>query len=852
MKTGRYSLAQLIGSDSIDQVVIPEIQRDYVWKEENVNTLLRSIKEKWKSKKSLSLDIAAEGQPIEDALKDNRLSTRIGFIYAYYDASDSRRLYLIDGQQRITTLYLLLLALYSQAYKMLKEDGKSAEKKNHKADFLSRYMPIDDHPKLDYRVRESAHRFLVDFIRYILDNPDGDFRNESEKYYSIYDIDPTVKSILTNFEVIKEWVKDQLTDSTKISHLIDYIENFIEFNYFDTGLSRQGERLYLYMNSRGEQLSQQEQIRPTIIAHAAGQKLAVGRDWERWQNFFWQHRDKEMPRANADAGFKGFLKVAVILHQARFLEAKMKERGEQQSPMEVRKNYIKEQGELRITKYILDNASEVEMKEKKDCVDDASSFNYEWLSKVYEAYHRLSDIYDRAKSKNGDFIGKFPFIREDKWRSSESIDTIHYIPLCGTLLLAVLWGKEISDESIYRMAMYLLCRSDNDNNSKNPDTATIQAMDMAIAMHDAGVQDVRDLSSRVEIKAQHMRDYENKMWKHIHDAEWERLYWNIVSDQEFNRFFDGTHDVLFQLTSEKVNSVTVVEMKGFMGRFKERFLKVRNGEEGRKLRKDLLKYGDISIEAGSFTDNLGNEKLMYPYKFPVDDSEWHKFFDDKDNQGKNKEKNRAIVRNYVNGQPVTSNDGILQALAKGIDIMSPFYYKYLWYKPDDALYPDIVILTRCVPKKNLALSLPSYLLQRKIKGEWFWDENIGYYVVVDFSITNGKWEVKKDVWGNFALEFVFVYEWNEKKPHWDIFLTTREEDEPLSKFFRIRDLTEWEGVWEKSKKKVRKNPYKMKLKIDFTDTKGYDKTGNLQSVKKILAWYKSMPSTLISAYKKNK
>ena len=798
MKTGRYSLAQLIGSDNIDQVVIPEMQRDYVWKAENVNALLRSIEAKWQNKKSLSLDIAAEGQPIEDALKDYltkeyerlRFSTRIGFIYAYYDASDSKRLYLIDGQQRITTLYLLLLALYSQA-------GRAK-------DFLSRYMPLDDHPKLDYRVRESAHRFLVDFIGYILDNPDGDFRNESEKYYSIYDIDPTVQAIKNNFSVIRLWVKDQLTDSTKISHLIDYIENFVEFNYFDTGLSRQGERLYLYMNSRGEQLSQQEQIRPTIIAHAAGQKLAVGRDWERWQNFFWQHRDKEMPRANADAGFKGFLKVAVILHQ---------------------KDYIKEQGELWITKYILENAS---------------SFNYEWLSKVYEAYHRLSDIYDRAKSKNGDFIGEFPFIREDKWRSSESIDTIHYIPLCGTLLLAVLWGKEISDENLYRMAMYLLCRSDNDNNSKNPNTATKQAMDMAIAMHKAGVQDVRDLSSRVEIKAQHMRDYESLMWAHIHDAEWERLYWNIVSDQEFNRFFDGTHDILFRLISEDVNSVTAAEMESFTDRFKERFFKVRNGEEGRKLRKDLLKYGDISMDAGNDTDKLENGKWMEQWRFPANDSDWHDFFED--------EEYRVIMRDYVNGLTPAYHDNNVTVIDKGLDIMSPSYYKYLWYNPDGALYPDIVILTRCVPKKNLAQSLPSYLLQRKLYKAWHWDGDFRM-CVVDFKITDSLYLTDGGK-GNFAIDF--VYKWDVHKPSWDISIVGRPIEvgnystpcRKIADYFNMEELTEWEAIAN--------DPHRIRLKREFVDTKPYDHEGNLQSITDILAWYDTVWQGLVSAYKKNK
>ena len=829
MKTGRYSLAQLIGSDNIDQVVIPEMQRDYVWKAENVSALLRSIEAKWQSKKTLSLGITAEGHPIEDVLQDYltkeyerlRFSTRIGFIYAYYDSSDSRRLYLIDGQQRITTLYLLLLALYSRA-------GKAK-------DFLDRYMPQPDHPKLDYRVRESAHRFLVDFIGHILDNPAADFRSESKKYYSIYDHDPTVKSILANFKVIRQWA-DQLVDLSRLPDLIDYIENFIEFNYFDTGLSRQGERLYLYMNSRGEQLSQQEQIRPTIIARAAGQKLAVGRDWERWQNFFWQHRYKENQKANADMGFKGFLKVAVILHQARFPETKMKDRevrnGRLQGLREVREDYIREQREWWITNYIIDNPS---------------TFKYEWLSKVFAAYKRLSDIYDRIKSKNGDFIGKFPFIRDWRWRSAESIQAINYIPLCGTLLLEILYreqGIPVSDENLYRMAMYLLCRSDNENNYKNPDMATIQAMEMAIAMHEAGVQDVRDLSPRVEIKVQHMRDYESLMWKRIHDADWERLYWEIVHTPTLNRFFNGTHDVLFRLADEDVDNVTYEEFESFYSKFAERFFKVKDAAN---LRKTLLAYGDISMDAGNLTDKLGNGKWMEQWKFPANDFEWHEVFKKKDY--------RAIVRDYVNGLTPAYHDSNVTVIAKGIDIMSPSYYKYLWDNPDGALYPDIVILTRCNPKKKLAQSLPSYLLQKRLmkKGHkaWHWNEDFRI-CVVDFKIVDGEYPLRftDGEKGNFAIDF--VYKWDAHKPSWDISIVGRpievgDYSTPLREiadYFNMEELTEWEAIAD--------NPHRIRLKREFVDTKPYDHEGNLQSITDILAWYDAMWQGLVAAYKKNK
>ena len=43
MNTGRYTLKSFLTDHNLDQIIIPEIQRDYVWQEENVTKLLISI-----------------------------------------------------------------------------------------------------------------------------------------------------------------------------------------------------------------------------------------------------------------------------------------------------------------------------------------------------------------------------------------------------------------------------------------------------------------------------------------------------------------------------------------------------------------------------------------------------------------------------------------------------------------------------------------------------------------------------------------------------------------------------------------------------------------------------------------
>lgn len=268
MKTGRYSLGQLLNNDDIDQIVIPELQRDYVWTPQNVTALLQSIGSNYARKEKLDLTIMDADKAVDQRSKQFltkeyerlRYNTRIGFIYAYYDASDNRRFYLIDGQQRITTLFLLLLAACVR-------QGEAGIEHFRKTYFK------DNRPHLDYRVREGAHNCLVDFIDYALTEtgrtsaaPGRDFKSLSPNYYHEYDNDPTACALLANYDVITQWLAEHYADRDDI---VEYVENFIEFNYFDTGLSQQGERLYLYMNSRGEELSSQEHRSRTVMGRVA-------------------------------------------------------------------------------------------------------------------------------------------------------------------------------------------------------------------------------------------------------------------------------------------------------------------------------------------------------------------------------------------------------------------------------------------------------------------------------------------------------------------------------------------------------------------------------------------------------
>jgi uncharacterized protein with ParB-like and HNH nuclease domain len=301
MKAGKYSIKELFNNRYVSQIVIPEIQRDYVWGKKEVEGLLNSIYEDFESYKkgiivnqNLEIDIEI-GKAFEQYYKKQKFSCNIGFIYAYNDPQYSGKYFLIDGQQRLTTIYLLLLVLAS-------------EKHEFRDKFIKLYT-FSKLPIIDYRVREASHYLLKEVVSNYSNN--GITIKDQSWYYKEYESDKTISSIVANINIIKEFVtiKKIICDD-----FINYVQDYIEFWYFDTNISEQGEELYIYMNARGEQMQENENLKADLlgklkqpkdsILHLSDLKNEWGAKWEEWQQFFWINRGEN---PNADKGFNEFI-----------------------------------------------------------------------------------------------------------------------------------------------------------------------------------------------------------------------------------------------------------------------------------------------------------------------------------------------------------------------------------------------------------------------------------------------------------------------------------------------------------------------------------------------------------------
>lgn len=224
--------------------VVPEIQREYVW---GVNKQVLS---------QFLLDLND---------KVNVGETNIGFLYSYKSGEEH---YLIDGQQRLTTIILLL------HYITIKEGG-------NKHDY---YMQMHHLEKgitaFSYRVRSNTDSFIKNLL-FSLSVTSKQIKQQ-KWYKSIYSGDVSILSMMAALDIMDElW--DKLPNLTS-----DNVLNKVFFWYFDVEKTTLGEELYITMNSRGEKLTDSEQIKPRLLNKVTNgsEKAKFGKKWDEWEEFF--------------------------------------------------------------------------------------------------------------------------------------------------------------------------------------------------------------------------------------------------------------------------------------------------------------------------------------------------------------------------------------------------------------------------------------------------------------------------------------------------------------------------------------------------------------------------------------
>ncbi len=250
MKADVTPLLKFIKDNQKNQLVIPIYQRVYSWEKEQ-------CKELWDDIIKIGGDDKMDGHFIGSIL------------YARVDGTHSSPLLIIDGQQRLTTITLLFIALRDH----LNDEDELLEKFSHQKN-QNRYL-INSDEKGDKKFRlilsESDKDTLLSLI-------DKDRRKPSE---------PSSK-IMENFKLFEEWIRK---NTDKLEAIFKGLEKLmIVWIALEKGKD-DPQLIFESMNSKGIELTQTDLIRNYIVMETEVEKQ------EYFYNQYWRAMEEDFKQS---------------------------------------------------------------------------------------------------------------------------------------------------------------------------------------------------------------------------------------------------------------------------------------------------------------------------------------------------------------------------------------------------------------------------------------------------------------------------------------------------------------------------------------------------------------------------
>ncbi len=274
----KHSLWSLLNDKEIDSITIPKIQRDYAQGRTDETT--KEIRDQLLA--AMKNAINKTDEPLD--------------LNLVYGSVNDRKFEPIDGQQRLTTLWLLHWYV--------------AQKENRWDDAVQATLA-----KFNYSARKRSEAFC----QWLLQTKKMEFANadkpskiikETAGFSKNWEHDPTVQGMLVMLDAIHEKFKEtaDLWGKLKDTNNPHLFFNFMSLENF--GLT---DDLYFKMNARGKALTDLAKVKnqllevleeQTAIGKEETEKFAKKMDGE-WLKFFWQKmKESKGNRAeNTDASF---------------------------------------------------------------------------------------------------------------------------------------------------------------------------------------------------------------------------------------------------------------------------------------------------------------------------------------------------------------------------------------------------------------------------------------------------------------------------------------------------------------------------------------------------------------------
>ena len=214
--------------------VIPDFQRGYSWEDQQVDDLINDV----------------------ENLKNKDHKHYTGTVVMVQSFNDGQTLEIIDGQQRLTTIVMLISAIY---YASPEKYPGLYEKFMRRGELGNRRLVLQ--PNM-----EAA----ANFTKLIIENADG----ENLEIKSDVNIANAKKQI-------QKWIKKR---KNSLDAYLDIILNKLGFIFYLTGNDKEIGIMFEVINNRGKELSELEKIKNYFIYYSSIYNLnelrqAVNNEW---------------------------------------------------------------------------------------------------------------------------------------------------------------------------------------------------------------------------------------------------------------------------------------------------------------------------------------------------------------------------------------------------------------------------------------------------------------------------------------------------------------------------------------------------------------------------------------------
>lgn len=278
----QITLIQLLGRHQ--RIQIPMIQRDYA----QGRKAAEDVREEF---------LGTLQQAFGLAPNDVALPLNLDFIYGSVDIDGPARFLPLDGQQRLTTLFLL-------HWYLAWRDGCQAEFRQVFCEGVG--------SRFSYSVRPSSTEFFNELVNFWPAREAADglslarLITNQAWYFRYWRLDPTIQSCLTMLEAIHRHFCDV---TGAYARLMNEQKPVITFQLLDLDHFGLSDDLYIKMNARGKPLTAFETFKARYehelksqfgdeTRDISGQAFPVAdyfarRMDTRWADFFWAYRDRE-------------------------------------------------------------------------------------------------------------------------------------------------------------------------------------------------------------------------------------------------------------------------------------------------------------------------------------------------------------------------------------------------------------------------------------------------------------------------------------------------------------------------------------------------------------------------------